>query len=160
VIEARHVLSGMELSHRNTILGRLLGRAREDSAADIVFRLLHVVSGGNLQAALSAWCRAVTIDDGTVTVNPQRLLMERLPALTKLEAPILALLVQLVRFGPQDARRLAAALGLSRAEVLRHILLLENCGLLERADRQSFALVLEHRGRLVPRLPLSAERRA
>lgn len=160
LIETRHVLSGMELTHGQTILSRLLGRVREDSAAEIDFRLLHSVTGGNIQAALAAWSRAVSVEGDAVRVYGHRLLLERLPTLENLEVPVLAVLMQLLRFGPQDPRRLADSLGLSRREVARQLRLLENCGLLRKTGKQAFTLEPEHRHRLVPRLPLSAERRS
>lgn len=159
VIETRHVLSGMEMRHGQHLLSKVLGRVREDSDAEITFRLLHSVTGGNLQAALAAWSRAVTVQDGVATVLPHRLLLERLPNLSELDPPLLALLMQLIRFGPQDPRRLCNALGATRRDVTRLLRLLENVGLLVRPGKNAYGIDPDHRHRLLPRLPLVAERR-
>ena len=160
VIETRHALSGLPLMHSQGRLSRLLGRIREGSSADLEFRLLHSVCAGNLQAALAAWARAVTVSDNAVRVHIHRFLMEQLPALSGVEAEVLALLVQLIRFGPQDVRRLAEGLGLTRQEVLRRVQALDNTGILVRSGKQLFGLHPQHRFRLVTRLPLEARRRS
>lgn len=156
VIETRHNLSGMPLVHNEGSVGRLLGRIREGSSADLEFRLLHSVCGGNLQAALSAWSRAVEVRDGAVHVHVHRLLLEQLPSLAGMEAPVIALLVHLVRYGPLDLRRLSESLGLGRQETQQYLRLLDNSGLLTRQGRQLVTLDPQHRWRLMPRLPLAA----
>lgn len=157
VIETRHNLSGMPLVHNEGPLSRLIGRIREGSSADLAFRLLHSVCAGNLQASLSAWGRAVEVRDSSVHVHVHRLLLEQLPSLAGVEAPIIALLVHLVRYGPVDMRRTADSMGLGRQETQRYLRLLDNSGLLVRYGRQMVSLDPQHRWRLMPRLPLDAE---
>lgn len=159
VIETRHALSGMPLIHNQGRLSRWLGRIREGSSADLEFRLLHSVCAGNLQAALSAWNRAVEVRGNAVHVLAHRFLMEQLPALSGVDVDVMALLMHLIRFGPLDIRRLSESLGLSRQEVQRQVHLLDNTGLLVRSGKQVFSLDPQHRWRLVARLPLKAYRR-
>jgi hypothetical protein len=132
VIEARHRLSAFDVEYPKSLASQVLGRFRTSSERDVFFRVLARVTDGNLRLSLIAWRRAVTkTDDTTMVPSLQRLLALGLPFVSLLPPRPASMLVQLLRFGPLTATRLARGSGLTSGEALRNASFLQSAGLVE-----------------------------
>jgi len=155
-IETLHTLSGRAMVYLS-LPGPFADRVLRGSNGDLVYRALHATSGGNPSTALSIWLNSVRVEGNRVHVMLDQLLSQRLPHLSSFDASTTALLVQLLRFGPMTAARLAESLGLPAAQIRRRIVRLENAGLLRPSVGREVRLASEWRGVLAARLPTSCE---
>lgn len=135
VVEARHQLSGLRIAYPDTVASRLLGRFDRTSDRMIFFRLLANYSEGNLARTHAAWLRSVELgDDDTVRPAVRQVLGLRMPFVRHLAAREIAILIQVLRFGPLSLEALSSTIGVSPNETDRHVRFLQNAGLLEHAD--------------------------
>lgn len=154
VILARHRISQFELSFPLTPTRRLLARAlgREPGGQQRrFFTALARESGGNLRAALTEWCRAGTVQDKTMVLEPISR-ARALPFLRQLPSTALALLSLVLRFGPSPRAQLAAALRRDDDELDRWFHFLLTAGLLTRDEHGTYACPARIRDVLTPEL--------
>jgi hypothetical protein len=131
-IEARHLLSGCPITYPRTFASRLLGRFQGTTDRDMFFQMLASTSEGNLARAMAAWLRSVQVhDDGSVSLRVQGAFSLGFPFISQLSSRDLAVLVQMLRFGPMTAGELTAALGLPRDQTDRHVAFLMMAGMVE-----------------------------
>ena len=131
-VEGRHHLSGCSVTYPRTWRSQIIGRIRRTSDRMVFFHKLLSDSEGNLARALGLWVRAATVDDdGRVSLNMPRGLSVGLPFFAQMNVREVAVLVQLLRFGPMTMGGIATGMGVSRDEAERHVGFLRMAGLIE-----------------------------
>lgn len=130
VVEARHRVSGLDVSYPAGRVARLL-RRRGDASRRAFFRDLARASHGNLREALRAWQREVEVVGDTVVAGTGAPAVAGVRWLDQLHPHALAVLVHAARFGDLAVELLADVLALSADEVRRHLAFLEAAGLVE-----------------------------
>jgi DNA-binding transcriptional ArsR family regulator len=151
-IELRHSLSGLTLVIPH-VLGTLPSRLLRSSDADLLFRVLHSMSGGNPSGAFSLWLNSVRVQGTQARVLLDRLLAQQLQFSDMLDVMMTAALIQLHRFGPATDVELAGALGVSPDRLRPHLLALRNAGLLAQGVGKQLSLTTALRAVLISRLP-------
>jgi hypothetical protein len=112
----------------------VLSKLGKGDSREVFFRVLARLSGGNLGAALAEWLRMCEFSEaGEVVAEPRFNLGASVSLLTQLPATELAILTQLIRFGPFAPHEIAQALELSEAETRRHAHFLKAAGVVEPA---------------------------
>ncbi|HVH98843.1 MAG TPA: cation:proton antiporter [Enhygromyxa sp.] len=153
-ILARHRISHLELAFPLSPAQRLLARAlgREPGGQQRrFFTALARESGGNLRAALTEWCRAGTIQEQTLMLEPLAR-TRALPFLRQLPSTALALLALVLRFGPSEREQLAAALRRESDELDRWLHFLLTAELLTQDEHGAYACPARVRDVLTPEL--------
>lgn len=146
VLEARHAPSGRAIVYPNTATSALLSRFGRSDRRSVFFRTLARASGGSLSAAILEWLRAARVDgDGAIAPELYLDLRVGLALLAHLPARQLAILFQLVRFGPFDEAELSQHLELPVAEVGRHVHFFLTAGVLFREPRNGYRLCVVQR---------------
>lgn len=130
VVEARHRVSGLDVTYPAGRVARLL-RRRGDASRRTFFRDLARASHGNLREALRAWQREVVVVGDTVVAATAAPALAGVRWLDQLHPHALAVLVHAARFGDLAVELLADVLALSADEVRRHLAFLEAAGLVE-----------------------------
>lgn len=137
-VEGRHLLSGCSVTYPRSLLSRVLGQAQRTSDRVLFFRSLLSASEGNIARALSLWVRSATVrEDGCVSVTTPRGLSVGLPFFGQMHVRDVAILAQLLRFGPMTIGQIGSSLGVARDEAERHVGFLRMAGLVEPVDGQN-----------------------
>lgn len=151
-IDLRHSLSGMTLVFPQ-VLGKLPSRLMRDSDSELVFRLLHSMSGGNPSGAFSLWLNSVRVDGQRVHVLLEQLLKQQLHFGHAFDPLTTAVMVQLHRYGPMGTADLAGALGVEVPRLHAPVVALRNANLLADGSSQ-LRLAVPFRALLGARLPM------
>jgi hypothetical protein len=154
MILARHRISHLELGFPLTPVQRLLARMRGREPAGQqrrFFTALARESDGNLRAALTEWCRAGTIRDQTLMLEP--LVRTRaFPFLRQLPTTALAMLALVLRFGPSSREQLASSLRREPDELDRWFHFLLTAELLTLDEQGAYSCPARVRDVLTPEL--------
>lgn len=137
VILARHRISHLELSFPLTTARRLASRVLDrelPGQQQQYFDTLARATGSNLRAALTHWCRAAIVREGTLVLDPS-VRARSLPFVRQLPATALAMLATVLRFGPCRSETVAGALMQSGEQLERWVHFLVTAELLARDGR-------------------------
>lgn len=132
VIEARHKRSGLDIEYPTAGFGSVLGQLGGPSHGELFVRVLSGTNSAGLTGALAGWLRAVRVSDGVVRPDLKRLLPPADVLTGSLEPEQIAVVSQVLRYGPLSAPTVANHLRLERATAERHIAYLDSAGILSR----------------------------
>jgi Kef-type K+ transport system membrane component KefB len=131
VVESRHRMSGRPLFYQRSRAASFWQRLRPGRDESVYYRVLSRVSLGNLGRAFEAWQRSVTLEsDGSIRPHMPNLLNLSLPLTRQLPPSTLAILLQLLRFGPFAERSFCDLMMLRTDEMRRELHFLRDAGLL------------------------------
>jgi Kef-type K+ transport system membrane component KefB len=154
VIFARHRISHLDLvfplSWSQRALTQVLDREASGEQRRF-FAALARQTRGNLRAALTEWCRAGTVVDESLVLNPA-VRPRAMPFLRRLPPTAVALLAVVLRFGPCSRETLAAALLRDAAGLERWVHFLLTAGLLVGDERGLLCCPAHVRDVLTPAL--------
>jgi hypothetical protein len=131
-IEQRHRLSGRNVVYPRSLASSVLARLQRTDDRRLYFSILARVSEGNLSRSLAVWLKSVSLDtNGNIAPEVHRTLSIALPFMERLPPPVVAMLSEMLRYGPMEEADLARSLSLAPTETRRHLYFLQASGLVE-----------------------------